>query len=130
VYARVKPQLRLARTRSPLLLPPLRKTSKRVHVTLQEILTKILENPILASRNRRIFEDENTSPNLRVVTSLTQLKHRETYGQAQDRSGGHQGSSVNRRYQLSFVVSLWYRRSPLPQDNRLLLNVSVRYRPG
>ena len=40
---------------------------------------------------------------------------------------GHQGSSVNRRYQLSFVGRLWYRRSPLPQGNRLLLNVSVRY---
>ena len=52
------------------------------------------------------------------------------YGQAQGRSGGHQGSSVNRRYQMSFVVSLWYRRSPLPQGNRLLLNISVRYRPG
>ena len=29
------------------------------------------------------------------VTSLTQLEHRETYGQAQVRSKGHQGSSVN-----------------------------------
>ena len=66
------------------------------------------------------------------VTSLrfTQLEHRETYGQAQGRSGGNQGSSVNRRYQLSFVGRLWYRRSPLPQGNRLLLNVSVRYRAG
>ena len=64
------------------------------------------------------------------VTSLTQLEHRETYGQAQGRSGGPQGSSVNRQYQLSFVGRLWYRRSPLPQGNRLLLNVSVRYRPG
>ena len=64
------------------------------------------------------------------VTSLTHLEHRETYGQTQGRSGGHQGSSVNRRYQLSFVGRLWYRRSPLPQGNRLLLNVSLRYRVG
>ena len=55
---------------------------------------------------------------------------RETYGQAQGRSGGHQGSSVNRRCQLSFVGRLWHRRSPLPQGNRLFLNVSVRYRAG
>ena len=34
---------------------------------------------------------------------------------------GHQGSSVNRRYQLSFGGSLWYRRSPLPQSVRLRL---------
>ena len=46
-----------------------------------------------------------------------ELEHRETYGQAQGRSGGHQGSSVNRRYQLSFVGRLWYRRSPLPQES-------------
>ena len=49
------------------------------------------------------------------------LEHRETYGQAQGRSRGHQGNSVNRRYQLSFGGSLWYRRSPLPQSVRLRL---------
>ena len=53
-----------------------------------------------------------------------------TYGQAQGRSGSHQGSSVNRRCQLSVVGRLWHRRSPLPQGNLLLLNVSVRYRAG
>jgi len=62
------------------------------------------------------------------VTSLTQLEHRETYGQAQGHSGGHQGSS--RRCQLSFVGRLWHLQSPLPQGSRLLLNVSARYRAG
>ena len=62
------------------------------------------------------------------VTSLTQFENRETYGQAQVRSEGHQGSSVNRRYQLSFVGRLWHLRSPLPQGNWPLLSVSVRYR--
>ena len=54
-----------------------------------------------------------------------ELEHRETYGQAQGRSRGHQGSSVNRQCQVSFVGSLWHRRSSLPQDNWLLLNVSL-----
>jgi len=36
----------------------------------------------------------------------------------------------SRRRQLSFVGSLWHLRSLLPQGNRLLLNVSVRYRAG
>jgi len=47
-------------------------------------------------------------------------KHRETYGQAQGRSGGHQGSSVNRRCQLSFVGRLWHPRSPLPRCSEKL----------
>jgi len=47
-------------------------------------------------------------------TSLTQLEHRETYGQAQGRSLGHRGSSVNRRCQLSFLGMLYHRQSPLP----------------
>ena len=37
---------------------------------------------------------------------------RKTYGQAQGRSGGHQGSSVNRRCQLSVVGRLWHLQSP------------------
>ena len=45
------------------------------------------------------------------------VEHRETYGQAQGRSGGHQRSSVNRRCQLSFVGRLWLRRSSLPQGD-------------
>jgi len=44
--------------------------------------------------------------------------------------GGHQGSSANRRYQLSFVGRLWHLWSPLPQGNRQLLNISVRFRAG
>jgi len=48
----------------------------------------------------------------------------------QGRSGGHQGSGVNSRCQLSFLGRFWHRWSPLPQGNQLLLNVSVRYRAG
>ena len=49
------------------------------------------------------------------------LEHKDTYGQAKSCSGGHQGSSVNRRCQLSFVGIFWHLRSPLPQGNWLLL---------
>ena len=71
-----------------------------------------------------------TRPEDVPVTSLTQLEHREKYGQAHGRSGGHQGSSVNRRCQLSFVGRLWHLQSPLLQGNQLLLNVSVHYQAG
>ena len=54
--------------------------------------------------------------------------HRDTYGQAQGCIEGHQGSSVNRRCQMSFVGKFWHLRSLLPQGNRLLLDFSVRYR--
>ena len=53
--------------------------------------------------------------------------HRDTYGRAQGCIEGHQGGSVNRRCQPSFVGKFWHLRSPLPQGNRLLLDFSVRY---
>jgi len=36
----------------------------------------------------------------------------------------------NRQCQLSLMGQFWHLRSPLPQGNRLLLDVSVLYRAG
>jgi len=58
------------------------------------------------------------------------LENRDTYGHAQVCSGSHEGSSVDRRCQLSFRCKFWHLQSPLPQGNRLLLDVSVHYRAG
>jgi len=45
------------------------------------------------------------------------LEHRDTYGQAQVCSKGHQGSSVDRPCQTSFHwIKFWHVRNPLPQS--------------
>jgi len=64
------------------------------------------------------------------VTSLMQLEHRETYGKAQGRIGGHQGSSVNRRYQLSFVGRFWHLRSPLATSGLSATSQCLSALPG
>ena len=54
------------------------------------------------------------------------LEHRDTYGQAQVCSKGHQGSSVDRPCQPSFHwIKFWHGRNPLPQsiDNPIAGNV-------
>ena len=59
------------------------------------------------------------------------LKHRDTYGQAQVCSKGHQGSSVDRPCQPSFHwIRFCHVRNPLPQSIRLRLSVFVRYWAG
>ena len=59
------------------------------------------------------------------------LEHRDTYGQAQVCSKGHQGSSVDRPCQPSFHwIKFWHLRNPLPQSIRLRLIVLVRYWAG
>jgi len=59
------------------------------------------------------------------------LEHRDTHGQAQVCSKGHQGSSVDRPSQQSFHwIKFWHVRNPLPQSIRLRLNVLVRYWAG
>ena len=59
------------------------------------------------------------------------LEHRDTYGQAQVCSKGHQGSSVDRPCQPSFHwIKFWHVRNPLPQSIRLRLSVLVRYWAG
>jgi len=59
------------------------------------------------------------------------LEHRDTYGQAQVCSKGHQGSSVDRPSQPSFHwIKDWHGRNPLPQSIRLRLSVLVRYWAG
>ena len=56
------------------------------------------------------------------------LEHRDTYGQGQVCSKGHQGSSVDRPCQPSFHwIKSWHVRNPLPQNIRLRLSVLVRY---
>jgi len=55
------------------------------------------------------------------------LEHRDTYGQAQVCSNGHQGSSIDRPRQLPFCwIKFWYVRNPLPQSIRLRLSFLVR----
>ena len=59
------------------------------------------------------------------------LEHRDTYGQAQVCSKGHQGSSVDRRCQPSFHwIKFWHVWNLLPQSIRLRLIVLVRYWAG
>jgi len=59
------------------------------------------------------------------------LEHRDTYGQAQVCSKGHQGSSVDRPCESSFRwIEFWHVRNPLPQSIRLRLIVLVRYWAG
>ena len=59
------------------------------------------------------------------------LEHRDTYGQAQVCSKGHQGSSVDCPRQPSFHwIKFWHVRNPLPQSIRLRLSVLVRYWAG
>ena len=59
------------------------------------------------------------------------LEHRDTYGQAQVCSNGHQGSSVDRPCQPSFCwIKFWHVWNLLPQSIRLRLSVLVRYRAG
>ena len=59
------------------------------------------------------------------------LEHRDTYGQAQVCSKGHQGSSVDRPCQPSFHwIKFCHVRNPLPQSIRLHLIVLVRYWAG
>ena len=61
---------------------------------------------------------------------LSMFELRET-GQAQGRSGGHQGSSVDRPCQPSFCwIKFWHVWNPLPQSIRLRLSVLVRYWAG
>jgi len=56
------------------------------------------------------------------------LEQRNTYGQAQVCSKGHQGSSVDRPCQASFhCIKFWHVRNPLPQSIRLCLGVLVCY---
>jgi len=55
------------------------------------------------------------------------LEHKDTYGQAQVCSKGHQGSSVDRPCQPSFhLIKFWHVRNPLPQSIRLRLSVLMR----
>ena len=59
------------------------------------------------------------------------LEHRDTYGQAQVCSKGHQGSSVDRPYQPSFhCIKFWHVQNLLPYRIRLRLSVLVRYWAG
>jgi len=59
------------------------------------------------------------------------LEHRDTYGQAQVCSKGHQGSSVDRPCQPSFHwIKFCHVRNPLPQSIRLHLIFLVRYWAG
>jgi len=59
------------------------------------------------------------------------LEHRDTYGQAQVCSKGHQGSSLDRPCQPSFHwIKFWHIRNLLPQNIRLLLSVLVCYWVG
>ena len=59
------------------------------------------------------------------------LEHRDTYGQAQVLSKGHQGSSVDCPCQPSFHwIKFWHVRNPLPQSIGLRLSVLVRYWAG
>jgi len=59
------------------------------------------------------------------------LEHRDTYGQAQVCSKGHQRSTVDRPCQPSFHwIKFWHIRNPLPQSIRLRLSVLVRYWAG
>ena len=59
------------------------------------------------------------------------FEHRDTYGQAQVCSKGHQGSTVDRSCQPSFHwIKFWYVQNPLPQSIRLRLSVLVRYWAG
>jgi len=56
------------------------------------------------------------------------LEQRDTYGQDQVCSKGHQGSSVDRPCHPSFHwIKFWHVRNPLPQSIRLSLSVLVRY---
>jgi len=59
------------------------------------------------------------------------LEHRDTYGQAQVCSKGHQGNSVDCPCQSSFHwIKFWYGQNPIPQSIRLCLSVLVRYWAG
>jgi len=56
------------------------------------------------------------------------LKHRDTYGQAQVCSRGHQESCVDHPCQpSSFLIKFWHVRNLLPQSIRLRLNVLESY---
>jgi len=55
------------------------------------------------------------------------LEHRDTYGQAQVCSKGHQGSTVDSPCQPSFCwIKFWHVWNLLPQSIRLRLSVLVR----
>jgi len=70
-------------------------------------------------------------PRKRSQSPVDMLDHRDTYGQAQVCSKGHQGSSVDRPCQPSFHwIKFWHVRNPLPQSIQLRLNVLVRYWAG
>ena len=72
-------------------------------------------------------------PRKRSQSRVDMLEHRDTYGQAQICSKGHQGSSVDRPMacQPSFYwIKFWHVWNPLPQSIRLRLSVLVRYWAG
>jgi len=70
-------------------------------------------------------------PRKRSQSPVDMLEHRDTYGQAQFCSKGHQGSGVDRPCQPSFHwIKFWHVRNPLPQSIRLRLIVLVRYWAG
>ena len=67
----------------------------------------------------------------RSQSPVDMLEHRDTYGQAQVCTKGHQGSSEDRPCQPSFHgIKFWHLRNPLPQSIRLRLSVLVRYWAG
>jgi len=107
--------------------------SKDTGVTLFTLATP--GNPLRCNTHRSAPPvsalSNSRGPRKRSQSPVDMLERRDTYGQAQVCSKGHQGSSVDRLCQPSFHrIKFWHVRNPLPQSIRLRLSVLVRYCTG
>jgi len=78
------------------------------------------ENPLRYNTHRSAPPvsalDHSRGPRKRSQSPVHMLEHRDTHGQAQVCSKGHQGSSVDRPCQPSFLwIKFWHVWNPLPQ---------------
>jgi len=106
---------------------------KDTGVTLFTLATS--GNPLRYNTHRPAPPDSalahSRGPRKRSQSPVDMLEYRDTYGQTQVCSKGHQGSSVDRPCQPSFCwIKFWHVWNPLPQSIRLRLSVLVRYWAG